>query len=237
MKLAVYAAVGLMLAAGSVGTAVGKTLELKTDEQKFSYALGLDFGAYLKGLSEEFDIPVVKQGILDSYTPDGVPQMTPEEAAQAQQDFHQRQLDRFIAMMEKNKETAEKFLEENKGKEGVKTTESGLQYKVLKEGKGPTATNSDMVVVHYKGTFLDGTEFDSSHKRGEPTRFRADQVIPGWTEALTLMNPGSVYELYLHPDLGYGDRGAPPVIQPGTLLQFEVELLEIVQGEEPAPQE
>jgi FKBP-type peptidyl-prolyl cis-trans isomerase len=230
MKLAVYAAVGLMLAAGSVGTALGKTLEVTTDEQKFSYALGLDFGAYLKGLGEDFDLPVVKQGIFDAYMPDGVPKMSPEEASQAQQDFHERQLQRFLNMIEGNKEVAEKFLEENKGKEGVQTTESGLQYKVIKEGKGPTASNSDVVVVHYRGTFLDGTEFDSSHKRDEPTRFRADQVIPGWTEALNLMNVGSVYELYLHPDLAYGDRGAPPVIQPGTLLKFEVELLEIVQG-------
>ncbi|MCI5122789.1 MAG: FKBP-type peptidyl-prolyl cis-trans isomerase, partial [Candidatus Electrothrix sp. AUS4] len=114
--------------------------------------------------------------------------------------------------------------------EGVKVTASGLQYKVMTGGKGDKPSATDTVKVHYKGTLLDGTEFDSSYKRNEPASFRVDQVIPGWTEALQLMAPGSKYMLYLPPELAYGDRGAPPAIEPGSLLIFEVELIEIVKG-------
>jgi FKBP-type peptidyl-prolyl cis-trans isomerase len=138
-----------------------------------------------------------------------------------------------MEMTAANQEAAKKFLDENKGKEGVKTTASGLQYKIVKEGTGDDrpATN-DTVKVHYKGTLLDGTEFDSSYKRNQPAEFQVDQVIPGWTEAMQLMNVGSTYELYLPPELAYGDRGAPPVIEPGSMLIFEVELLDVIKGEE-----
>ena len=125
-----------------------------------------------------------------------------------------------------NKEAGQKFLAENAKKEGVKTTESGLQYKVIKEGKGKTPTKTSTVKVHYKGTLIDGTEFDSSIKRGEPASFRADQVIKGWTEALTMMPVGSKWELYIPQELGYG-ADAPGTIKPFSTLIFEVELLEI----------
>ncbi|CAK8718309.1 MAG: FKBP-type peptidyl-prolyl cis-trans isomerase FkpA/FKBP-type peptidyl-prolyl cis-trans isomerase FklB [Candidatus Electronema aureum] len=227
-KLAAYAVLGLMLAGGSAVAAVDK---LETEGQRFSYALGMDFGSYLKGLGENFDLTIIEQGLKDAYTPGSKPLMTVEEAAKAQQNFGKRQQEKFMSMLKANKEAAKKFLEENKSKEGIKTTASGLQYKVVKEGSGPKPSNSDTVKVHYRGTLLDGKEFDSSHKRGEPVRFRVDQVIPGWTEGLQLMNAGSVFELYLSPELAYGDRGAAPVIQPGSLLKFEVELLEIVKEE------
>lgn len=226
-KLAAYAVLGLMLTAG----AATAEMKLETDDQRFSYALGMDFGSYLKGLGEKFDLAVIQKGMNDAYTPGAATLMTAEEAAQAQQNFGKRQQEKFTALLNANKEAAKKFLEENKGKDGVKTTESGLQYKVVKEGSGPKPTNSDTVKVHYRGTLLDGSEFDSSHKRNEPARFRVDQVIPGWTEALQLMSVGSTYELYIPPDLAYGDRGAAPVIHPGSLLKFEVELLEIVKEE------
>ncbi len=226
-KLAAYAVLGLMLTAG----AAAAEMKLETEDQRFSYALGMDFGSYLKGLGEKFDLAVIQKGMNDAYTPGSQLLMTTEEAAKAQENFGKRQQEKFMAMLNANKDAAKKFLEENKGKEGMKTTASGLQYKVVKEGSGPKPTNSDTVKVHYRGTLLDGSEFDSSHKRNEPARFRVDQVIPGWTEALQLMGVGSVYEIYLPPDLAYGDRGAPPVIQPGSLLKFEVELLEIVKAE------
>ena len=125
-----------------------------------------------------------------------------------------------------NKEAGEKFLNENKGKDGVKTTESGLQYKVLKEGKGAVPTETDKVKVNYKGTLIDGTEFDSSYSRNEPSTFRANQVIKGWTEALTMMPVGSKWELYIPQDLAYGakDQGQ---IKPFSTLIFEVELVDI----------
>jgi FKBP-type peptidyl-prolyl cis-trans isomerase len=226
-KLAAYAVLGLMLTAG----AAAAEMKLETEDQRFSYALGMDFGSYLKGLGEKFDLAVIQKGMNDAYTPGSQLLMTTEEAAKAQENFGKRQQEKLMAMLNANKDAAKKFLEENKGKEGMKTTASGLQYKVVKEGSGPKPTNSDTVKVHYRGTLLDGSEFDSSHKRNEPARFRVDQVIPGWTEALQLMGVGSVYEIYLPPDLAYGDRGAPPVIQPGSLLKFEVELLEIVKAE------
>ena len=126
-----------------------------------------------------------------------------------------------------NKAAGEKFLAENKTKEGVVTTESGLQYKVIKAGKGEIPTKESTVKVHYKGTLIDGTEFDSSYKREEPTSFRADRVIAGWTEALTMMPVGSKWELYIPQELAYGVRGAGEQIKPFSTLIFEVELLEI----------
>ena len=125
-----------------------------------------------------------------------------------------------------NKAAGEKFLAENAKKEGVKTTESGLQYKVIKEGKGAIPTASSTVKVHYKGTLIDGTEFDSSYSRNEPTSFRANQVIKGWTEALTMMPVGSKWELYIPQELAYGTRETGD-IKPFSTLIFEVELLEI----------
>ncbi len=234
MKYTVYAVFGLMLVAGPA-VAAEQTTELKTENEKLSYALGLDLGAYFKSLGEDFDLSIIQRGIDDSYNGKKA-LMTAEEAAQVQQQFaarqQEKQVKQVMEMTAANQEAAKKFLEENKGKEGVKTTASGLQYKIIKEGKGDKPTTVDTVKVHYKGTLLDGTEFDSSYKRNQPAEFQVDQVIPGWTEALQLMNVGSTYELYLPPELAYGDRGAPPVIEPGSMLIFEVELLDIAKGEE-----
>lgn len=159
--------------------------------------------------------------------------MTPEEARATLQQFAVRQQEKHVALLaetaETNKAAAKKFLTENKAKKGVVTTASGLQYKVLKEGKGSKPGSTDMVKVQYKGTLLDGTEFDSSYKRNAPVEFQVNQVIAGWSEALQLMNVGSTYELYLPPELAYGDQGSPPVIEPGSMLIFQVELLEVIK--------
>ena len=235
MKYAVYVLFGIMLVAGPAAAADQAT-ELKTETDKLSYALGLDLGAYFKSLGEDFDLSVIQRGIDDSYNGKKV-LMTTEEAAQVQQQFaarqQEKQVKQVMEMTTANQEAAKKFLDENKGKEGVKTTASGLQYKIIKEGKeGDKPATIDTVKVHYKGTLLDGTEFDSSYKRNQPAEFQVDQVIPGWTEAMQLMNVGSTYELYLPPELAYGDRGAPPVIEPGSMLIFEVELLGVIKAEE-----
>ncbi len=237
MKFAVYALFGCMLVVSPAIAAdeTAKTVELKTEVQKLSYALGLDLGAYFKSLGEDFDLTVIQQGISDSYS-GAKAQMTPEEAAQVQQQFAGRQQEKQVKQLQDmtagNKDAAKKFLDENKGKDGVKTTASGLQYKIVKEGKGDKPAAADTVKVHYQGTLLNGTEFDSSYKRNQPAEFQVGQVIPGWTEALQLMAIGSTYELYLPPELAYGDRGAPPVIEPGSMLIFKVELLDITKGEE-----
>ena len=126
-----------------------------------------------------------------------------------------------------NRAEGEAFLAQNAEREGVASLPSGLQYEVLAEGDGATPGRRSTVVVHYRGTLIDGTEFDSSHARGEPARFRVDQVIPGWTEALQRMQVGDTWKLFIPADLAYGDRGAGPLIAPGSTLIFEVELLEV----------
>lgn len=232
MKLAVCAVVSLMLVAGPA-VAADPVTELKTEKQKVSYALGLDLGSYFKSLETDFDLAAIHQGVADSYT-GGKALLTPEEAGEIQKQFaidqQKKKMEKAKALLEENKKAAAAFLEKNKKEKGVKVTDSGLQYKVIAEGKGDKPVATDTVKVHYKGTLLDGTEFDSSYKRNEPATFKANQVIAGWTEALQLMNPGSKYILYLSPELAYGDRGAPPAIEPGSLLIFEVELVEIVKG-------
>ncbi len=226
----------LMLAA--VPAVAEEKIELKTDVQKLSYALGMDLGSYFKTLGEDLDLTVIQKGIADSYNGKDV-LMTPEDAAAVQKQFaanqQKKQIEKMQEMTATNKKAAEKFLAENKGKEGVKTTDSGLQYKVVKQGEGAVPKAGDTVKVHYKGTLLDGTEFDSSYKRNEPAEFNVNQVIPGWTEALLLMKEGTTCQLFLAPELAYGDRGAPPVIEPGSMLLFEVELIEIVKAEEEIP--
>jgi len=233
MRKIVFGLIGVLLMAGTVAAA-DKAVKLTNEKQKLSYAMGLDLGAYFKNLGEDFDLSVLQNGISDAYT-GKKPLMTAEEAAAVQQKFaarqQEKQIKKTVAMVKKNRDAADKFLVENKKKEGVKVTASGLQYKVIKEGKGKKPGVSDTVKVHYKGTLLNGKEFDSSYKRNEPAVFKVGQVISGWQEALQLMNVGSTYELYLPPDLAYGDRGAPPVIEPGSMLIFQVELLDI-----PAPE-
>ena len=192
--------------------------------------MGLDLGEYFKGMEEKFDLNVLQQGINDGYK-GNKPLLTAEEAAAIQQTFAKRQqekqIQKTVTMVQKNRKAAEEFLKANKAKEGVVETKSGLQYKVVKKGQGAKPVPTDTVKVQYKGTLLDGKEFDSSYKRNEPAEFQVNQVIAGWQEALPLMEAGSTYELYIPPDLAYGDRGAPPVIEPGSMLVFQVELLEI----------
>ncbi len=207
--------------------------ELKTEEQKFSYVMGLSLGKYFKDLEEKFDLNMIQKGILDGYS-DTKPLLDEEQTRKIQEDFakrqHNKQIQKIVVQVQKNRKAADEFLAANKTKEGVKTLESGLQYKVIKEGKGIKPTAEDTVKVHYKGRTIEGKEFDSSYKRNEPAEFQVKQVIPGWQEAMQQMPVGSVYEIYLPPDLAYGDQGAPPVIEPGSLIIFEVELLDVVKA-------
>ncbi len=234
MKIAVCAVFSLMLIAGPA-VASDPITELKTEKETLSYALGLDLGTYFKGLETDFNLDAIYQGISASYT-GGKALLTSDEATEIQKQFaidqQKKKMEKAQVLLEANKDTAAAFLKKNKTAKGIKVTDSGLQYKVVKEGKGEKPKATDTVKVHYKGTLLDGTEFDSSYKRNEPVTFKANRVIPGWTEALQLMSPGSKYTLYLPPELAYGDRGAPPAIQPGALLIFEVELVEILKSDD-----
>lgn len=203
---------------------------LKTEEQRLSYALGIDLGEYFKSLDDVFDLDMLARGIEEGYH-GKTPLLDRETIEELQQEFGRRQQEqtvkKMVELIEKNRKAADDFLKENKKKAGVVETSSGLQYKVLKAGTGVLPKGSDTVKVHYTGALLNGTEFDSSYKRNAPAVFRVEQVIPGWQEVLSLMPAGSKYEAYLPPDLAYGNRGVPPEIDPGSLLIFQVELLEV----------
>ena len=203
---------------------------LKSDKEKISYSIGMDIGGNLKRQSIDVDPDALSKGIKDSYT-GGKTLLTEDEARQAILDFQKQMMEKRAEALkqlgEKNKADGAKFLAENGKKEGVKTLPSGLQYKALTPGTGKSPTATDTVTTHYKGTLIDGTEFDSSYKRGEPVTFPVSGVIPGWTEALQMMKEGAKWQLFIPPDLAYGDRGAGQEIGPNTTLIFEVELISV----------
>lgn len=201
------------------------------DKERMSYALGLNMGDYLHRIPFEINTDAVLAGVTDAIA--GKPGLSPEEYAAEMQRLQEkmkeagRQESRRLA--ETHAAQGKAFLAENAKKPGVTTTASGLQYEVITAGNGPKPAKSDTVRVHYVGTLLDGTEFDSSVRRGEPAEFSLTQVISGWTEALQLMPVGSKYKLYLPASIAYGEHGAPPTIPPNATLIFEVELLDIVR--------
>lgn len=213
---------------GSTGEAAKK--ELTSERDKFSYAIGSDIGVSLEPFKDEVDLAVVFQGIRDNL--EGKPSLLTKEEAKEVKDvvfkrIAEQKQEEAKKLAEEKKVTGAAFLDENGKKEGVVTTESGLQYEVLVAGEGDKPSATDNVKVHYTGTLLDGKEFDSSIKRGQPVTFRVDRVIKGWSEALQLMPVGSKYKLYIPSELGYGERGAGRDIGPNEVLVFEVELIEI----------
>jgi FKBP-type peptidyl-prolyl cis-trans isomerase FklB len=204
--------------------------ELRTQKDSVSYAIGLDMGKRLKQQSVNVDPGLVARGIRD--VDSSTKRLLTEDQAQSVINAFQQQLmakrdSTRKALGQKNKKEGEAFLTENKKKKGVVTLPSGLQYKILKEGTGKKPEAEQTVTVQYRGTFIDGTEFDSSYKRGEPGTFRVKGVIKGWTEALQLMPVGSKWKLFVPSDLAYGERGRGQVIPPNATLIFEVELLSI----------
>ena len=204
--------------------------ELKSFAEKIRYVLGQEIGSSFKESPVEIDIDIFMQGMNDSMQ-GRKSLLDADETNQIKQEFsrqvQQSRQTQMSALSEKNRAEGAAFLAANKNKEGVVTTASGLQYKVLKKGDGPKPQNNDKVTVHYRGTLLDGTEFDSSYKRGKPATFQVNGVIRGWTEALQLMNVGSKYQLFIPSDLAYGTRGAGRKIGPNSTLIFDVELLGI----------
>ncbi len=207
---------------------------------ELSYVLGIEVGNSLKRFSSELDFDVFMQAVQTSFKGE-TSLVAPERAREVKREFLNERRKQAIAerqaAAEKNRAEGEAFLAENKTKEGVMTTESGLQYQVIKEGDGPKPNENDSVTVHYKGTLLDGTEFDSSYTRGRPAKFPVKGVIAGWTEALQLMPVGSTYRLFVPANLAYGEQGGGRKIAPNSTLIFEVELLEIAAAPEPTAAE
>jgi FKBP-type peptidyl-prolyl cis-trans isomerase len=203
---------------------------LTTQKDKASYAIGLNIGKSLHKDSVDVDPSILAQGLKDGFA-GGATLLTDEEmkAAMAalQADMRKKQEAEMQLAGEANKKEGEAFLAANKTKEGVVTLPSGLQYKILKEGTGPKPAASDSVVCNYRGTLINGTEFDSSYTRGQPATFGVGQVIHGWTEALQLMPVGSKWQLFIPSELAYGPRGPAPAIGPNATLIFDVELLSI----------
>lgn len=204
--------------------------ELQSETERYSYILGLDVGQSLGNLDTELDLDVLRQGIEDALE-DRERAMSDEEIqatrAALMQQVQARAQARAQAQGETNRQAGAEFLAENAEREGVEVTDSGLQYEVIEAGDGERPGAEDTVTVHYRGTLLDGTEFDSSYSRGEPATFPLNGVIPGWTEGLQLMPVGSTYKFYIPSELAYGERGAGQAIGPNSTLVFDVELLEI----------
>src|SRR5438874_3815884 len=211
--------------------------QLKDLKDKVSYSIGLDLGFNFKKQNLELNPDALLAGVKDALG-GKQPLLNENEVKETMTALTKQIEDKQKALAEQNVKDGEKFLAENKKKEGVKTTASGLQYKVIKEGTGPQPKLTDAVVANYRGTLINGTEFDSSYKRGQPATFPLTGVTKGWTEALQLMKVGSKYQLFIPASLAYGDRGRPG-IPPNSLLIFEVELMNVnspqAGGASPAP--
>jgi FKBP-type peptidyl-prolyl cis-trans isomerase len=237
----------LMLLAGTIivspchaQTDMSGTNLLTSDKARESYALGMYFGQGWKKSDMDIDVDLLVRGIKESQA-GGPTLLTPQQMTDALNELRKTvAMNRQKAQMEeakKNQAEGEAFLAANKTKPGVVTLPDGLQYKVITEGAGQTPTPNDMVSVNYRGTFVDGSEFDGSDKSGHPAQFPVGAVIHGWTEALEKMTVGSKWELYIPSDLAYGPNGRPPVIGPDKTLIFEVELLSTAPQPAPPPRQ
>jgi len=228
MKLKLVVILAILLLASQVGAQNQTTL--KSPKEKLSYSIGVDIGNTLKRQQIEADATVLGQGIKDAMS-GGKLLLSEQEIRETMQNFQKemvaKQAERMKKLGDENKKAGEAFLAENKKKPGVVALPSGLQYKVIKEGTGKSPKATDTVTVNYRGTLLDGSEFDSSFKRGEPATFQVNGVIAGWTEALQKMKPGAKWQLFIPSNLAYGERGAGGMIGPNATLIFEVDLISI----------
>lgn len=223
MKHAVLAA-ALSIAAAPLAAAP----ELQTEQQQFSYAVGLQVAQSLLRQGVEIDVEAFALAVADAV--DGqAPRLSPEQMTAVLEQRQQQAADNLREQARRNLEAGRDFLARNRERPEVKTLESGLQYRVVREGDGPRPKATDTVKVHYTGTLIDGREFDSSQRRGEPAVMSVNGVIKGWQEALQLMPTGSKWQIYVPPDLAYGARGAGAAIGPNETLIFDIELLGIEQ--------
>jgi len=229
----------LGLALLAMPAAAQDTPTFKSQKEKFSYALGMDIGDGFRKQALEVDPESLAKGLADAFS-GGKTLLTEDEMravlSSAQEDYKKKQAAVRAEKAQAALKQGEEFLEANKSKEGVITLPSGLQYKILKAGTGEKPELDETVVCNYRGTFLDGTEFDSSAKHNGPATFPLKGIIKGWTEALLLMPVGSKWQLFVPPQLAYGEKGSGQVIPPNSTLIFEVELLAINEKEKDAPE-
>ena len=228
MKVMTGTIFACLLAANGLRAEDAKTF--KDDKEKVNYAIGMNVGSSFKQMNFEYDAAAFNSGMLDALANKPGLALT-----NAQETIKKYQQERRAILGDKNKALGATFLAENKAKPGIVTLPSGLQYKVVTEGAGDIPKPEDTVSVNYRGTFIDGTEFDSSTKTGKPATFRVGGVIKGWTEALTQMKTGAKWQLFIPYDLAYGEMGRPPSIPPAATLLFDVELLSIQPPPPPAP--
>ena len=201
-----------------------------TNMTEVSYCIGISFGKSMRGQQIDIDLPAFADGIKAGI--EGTEsKYTEAEMREVMMKFQTRMIEKQVQAQKKAADAAsqkeKKFFDQNKNKDGISSTDSGLQYRIIKSGEGPKPTASDSVTVHYRGTLTDGTVFDSSYERGEPVTFKVDRVIAGWTEALQLMHEGDKWELYIPSTLAYGSHGAGGRIGPNETLVFEVELIKV----------
>lgn len=205
--------------------------DLSTEKGKLSYAVGWDLGSDIARRSTDFDVEALIQAIRDTAA-GADPKVEPEEMrtllADLQEKVRQEQLEAFQKLAEENRAKSEAFLEENKAKTGIVVMPSGVQYRVIEEGDGPRPQLDSTVRVHYRGSKMDGREFDSSFARGVPEEFTVNAVLKGWQEVLPLMKVGSTWQIFVPPELAFGQRGNPPV-GPNEALMFDLKLIEIIQ--------
>jgi FKBP-type peptidyl-prolyl cis-trans isomerase FklB len=225
MKLKTLAILPLLFGA-NVMAADNATLD--TDKQKISYIFGIQVGQNMMQEGVELDIEAFKAGVADMMA-GKQPQLDQATAEQVVQAYQAEKAQELAKVMNEKQAQAKVFMEENAKKDGVVTTDSGLQYEVLSEGDGATPTDNDKVIANYKGTLIDGTVFDSSYDRGEPATFPVNGVIQGWQEALKLMKEGSKWRIVVPANLAYGPRGAGNLIGPNETLIFEIELIAIIK--------
>jgi len=225
MKLKLIVILGILFLVSQVNAQ--ENLVLKNQKDKISYIIGMDIGTNLKKQSIDIDSNILAKGVKDALA-GTKPLLTEQEIQETMIAFQKEMMAKQAEVAKKNKAEGEVFLTENKKKEGVKTLLSGLQYKVIKAGTGKKPKSTDTVTAHYRGTLINGTEFDSSYKRGQPATFPVSGgMIPGWTEALQLMEEGAKWQLFIPPNLAYGEQGAGRDIGPNATLIFEIEMVSI----------
>lgn len=218
---------GILVAAAMTSV---QAQNLESEEGKLGYSIGYEFGAELRSYDINLDLEAVFQAVRDAYN-GREPSLEIAEMRQVmtalQEKLRQERMQAFQVMAEENQSRAERFLTENSGKTGIVSLPSGVQYRIIEEGEGARPGLEDVVTVHYRGSKIDGREFDSSFRRGVPAVFQVNSVIEGWQEVLPLMREGAMWQVFLPPELAFGLRGDPPMIGPNEALQFDLRLVKI----------